>query len=81
MKVKIEDEKIYVISDYNKEFIKRARYLQGKWESPYWVFPEESREKVKEFLKKVSALPMNYPIRITAAFRSAVLLCRFTTLI
>ena len=50
MKVKIENEKIYVISDYNKEFIKRARYLQGKWESPYWVFPEENREEVKELL-------------------------------
>ena len=46
MKVKIEDEKIYVISDYNKEFIKRARYLQGKWESPYWVFPEEIKKGI-----------------------------------
>lgn len=50
MKVKIEDCKIYVKSEYNKAFISKARYLQGKWESPYWVFPEENREEVKELL-------------------------------
>ena len=50
MKVKIEDEKIYVRSEYNKAFINKARYLQGKWESPYWVFPEDNREEVKELL-------------------------------
>lgn len=50
MKIKIEDGKIYVKSEYNKAFINKARYLQGKWESPYWVFPEDNREEVKELL-------------------------------
>ncbi len=50
MKIKIENTKIYVNSEYNKAFISKARYLQGKWESPYWVFPEDNREEVKELL-------------------------------
>ena len=50
MKIKIEDGKIYVKSEYNKAFISKARYIQGKWESPYWVFPEDNREEVKELL-------------------------------
>lgn len=50
MKIKIENTKIYVNSEYNKAFISKARYLQGEWESPYWVFPEDNREEVKELL-------------------------------
>ncbi len=50
MKVKIEDGKIYVKSEYNSVFVKKARYIQGKWVSPYWVFPEENKGEVKDLL-------------------------------
>lgn len=53
MKVIIENDTIKVKSEYNKEFIKKARLIQGKWSSPYWVFPAENKEQVKEALLQV----------------------------
>lgn len=50
MKVIIENKEIKVESPYNKDFIARAKQIQGKWSSPYWVFPEENRDEVKELL-------------------------------
>lgn len=50
MLIKIEDGKMKVQSDYNKKFVNKAHELQGKWESPYWVFPEENEELVREAL-------------------------------
>jgi len=50
MKIKIENGIIYVNSDYNKAFISGARMIQGKWCSPYWTFPEENREEVRDLL-------------------------------
>ena len=53
MLIKIEDGKMKVQSDYNKKFIAKARELQRKWEAPYWVFPEENEELVREALSSV----------------------------
>lgn len=50
MLIKIEDGKMKVQSDYNKKFVAKAHELQGKWEPPYWVFPEENEELVREAL-------------------------------
>lgn len=36
--------------EYNETFIKHAKMLQGKWKSPYWVFPEENEEFVRSLL-------------------------------
>lgn len=53
MKTIIENGKIKVQSDYNREFITRAKTIQGRWSSPYWVFPEENKEEVKALLLDV----------------------------
>lgn len=50
MLIKIEEGKVKVQSEYNKEFIRKAHELQGKWESPYWTFPEENEELVRNAL-------------------------------
>lgn len=53
MKIIIENGKIKVQSDYNRDFISRAKTIQGKWNAPYWVFPEENKEEVKALLLDV----------------------------
>lgn len=53
MKITKENGKIKVQSDYNADFVKRAKLLHGKWERPYWVFPEENEPEVKELLMRI----------------------------
>lgn len=50
MLIKIEDGKVKVKTEYNRDFIKKAHELQGKWESPYWTFPEDNEELVRDVL-------------------------------
>ncbi len=50
MKVIIENGIIKVKSEYNRDFIKKAKMIQGKWDSPYWTFPEENQKEVRELL-------------------------------
>lgn len=50
MLIKFEDGKMKVQSDYNKKFISRARGLQGKWNAPFWEFPKENEDMVREAL-------------------------------
>ena len=50
MKTIIENGKIKVQSEYNRDFITRAKSIQGKWNSPYWVFPEENINELREIL-------------------------------
>lgn len=53
MKVVKENGKIKVQSDYNAEFVKAAKMLQGKWDKPYWVFPEENEPEVRDLLMRI----------------------------
>lgn len=53
MLVKIEDGRVKVQSDYNRKFVAKAHELQGKWESPYWTFPEENEELVRDALLSI----------------------------
>lgn len=41
-----------VQTEYNAGFVKKARELQGKWKSPYWEFPEENEDFVRDALLK-----------------------------
>lgn len=50
MLVKIEDGLFKVRTEYNAAFVKRAKTIQGKWKPPYWVFPEENEEIVRNLL-------------------------------
>lgn len=50
MIVTVENEKIKVNSPYNKSFVAGAKQIQGKWNAPCWVFPEENKEAVKALL-------------------------------
>lgn len=50
MKVTVENETIKVNSPYNKSFVAGAKQIQGKWNAPCWVFPEENKEAVKALL-------------------------------
>ena len=69
MKTKIENGKIYVQSDYNRDYIARAKGLQGKWNSPYWVFPEENIDELRELLIDVygecGGLAEKAPVTVT----------------
>ena len=53
MKTIIENGQIKVKSEYSKDFIKGAKMIQGKWNSPYWCFPEENADEVRELLLDV----------------------------
>lgn len=53
MKITKDNGKIKVQSDYNAEFVKRAKMLQGKWVSPCWVFPEENEPELKALLLEI----------------------------
>lgn len=53
MKITRENGKIKVRSDYNAEFVKRAKLLQGKWAAPFWVFPEENEPELKALLLEI----------------------------
>lgn len=50
MKVTVENDIIKVNSPYNKSFVAGAKQIQGKWNAPCWVFPEENKEAVKALL-------------------------------
>ena len=53
VKVIISDSKIKVESTYNATFVRLAKTVQGKWEKPYWVFPLDNEERVREILMEV----------------------------
>ncbi len=46
VKTIIDKEFIKIESPYNRAFITKARQIQGKWNSPYWVFPLRNKEYV-----------------------------------
>lgn len=48
LNIKIEDSEIKVKSDYNSDFVKKAKMLQGKWKNSCWVFPAENEKEVRE---------------------------------
>lgn len=53
IKIIKENGKLKVRCDFNREWIKKAKETQGHWENPYWVFPEENEEIVRNILKDV----------------------------
>lgn len=53
MKIVKENGKIKVQSDYNAEFVHDAKLLQGKWDKPFWIFPEENEPEVRELLMRI----------------------------
>lgn len=53
MKTIIENGLIKVQSDYNRDYISRAKAIQGRWNAPYWVFPEENINELRELLLDV----------------------------
>lgn len=53
LEVKIENGTMMVKSEYNAKFVKKAQNLQGKWEKPYWIFPKENEEPVRNALLEI----------------------------
>ena len=49
----ITNTKIKVESTYNAKFVRLAKTVQGRWEKPYWVFPIDNEERVREILMEV----------------------------
>ena len=43
---------IFVKADYNREFIDKAKTIGGLWEKPYWVFPENNEDVLRELCLK-----------------------------
>lgn len=50
MKILREGTKIKVQSDFNRVFISKAKQIQGKWNAPYWVFPEKVADRLDKIL-------------------------------
>lgn len=50
MEIVRTEGKIKVQSEYNTDFIKKAKQIQGKWDAPYWVFPEKVADRLDEIL-------------------------------
>lgn len=49
----LEDNKMEVVSDYNKDFIRKAKDLHAKWNGKGWVFDKEDEELVRDILKNI----------------------------
>jgi len=49
----ITNTKIKVESTYNAKLVRLAKTVQGRWEKPYWVFPIDNEERVREILMEV----------------------------
>lgn len=50
--LKRESGKIFVKADYNREFIDKAKTIGGSWSKPYWVFPENNEDVLRELCLK-----------------------------
>lgn len=55
MLIKFEDGKMLVETEYNAGFVRKAKELQGKWKNPYWQFPKENEDFVRDALLKFYA--------------------------
>ena len=53
MQILREDGKIKVQSEFNRDFISKAKQIQGKWDAPYWVFPEKVADRLDKILMDV----------------------------
>ena len=53
IKIECVNGVIKVTSPYNNKFIKGARMIQGKWNSPCWCFPEENQLEVNNLILDV----------------------------
>lgn len=47
MKIETTETQVIVTSDYNAEFVSRARNLSGKWSSPSWIFDIRNEAAVR----------------------------------
>lgn len=50
--LKREFGKILVRADYNRKFIDKAKTIGGTWSKPYWVFPENNEDVLRELCLK-----------------------------
>lgn len=50
--LKHESGKIFVKAEYNREFIDKAKTIGGTWSEPYWVFPENNEDVLRELCLK-----------------------------
>ena len=50
--LKHESGKIFVKAEYNQEFIAKAKTISGTWSEPYWVFPENNEDVLRELCLK-----------------------------
>lgn len=55
MKIKLEiiDDKVKVLSPYNKEFVERARNLRGVWKNDAWWFDDSIVDYVRDALNEI----------------------------
>ena len=51
VKVEYGVNKLYVYSDYNADFVRKAKGLHGTWEKPAWVFDTDKEEAVRQALR------------------------------
>lgn len=52
VKVEVNEKIISVISEYNPNFIRKARALHGVWQRPAWVFDASQSNAVRKALKE-----------------------------
>jgi len=51
--VTIKNNSVYVQSPYESKFVKQAKQINGKWSAPYWVFPAENENLVRNLCREV----------------------------
>lgn len=59
IEVLTKDGKIYVKGYYDSNFIISAKQINGKWQSPYWVFDEENQDLVENIVLKYYGYKLN----------------------
>lgn len=58
-KLEEKDNKLYVYTEYHKEFVDICRKLNGKWNNSAWVFPSDLKEEVENILIDVFGYKQN----------------------
>lgn len=53
IQIEVKDGRCAVTSPYNKVFVEGARQLNGKWQSPHWVFDARDEAAVRQLCQKV----------------------------
>lgn len=58
-KIEEKDNKLYVYTEYNEEFVKICRKLNGRWNCSAWIFPIDLKEEIEKVIIDIFGYKQN----------------------